>query len=79
VAALYVRGELLIDRAAVFVDADSTYSSNLGQTFTEKFESIGGRITDRVSLAGEVEGLGSTFKSVRVGRPELVYLAVKVY
>ncbi len=77
VAALYVHDELLVDRAAVFTDPESAYSTHLGTTFEKKFESIGGRVTGRVFLAGDVQDLEGTLQRVRAGKPELLYLPVK--
>jgi len=77
VAALYVRDELLIDRVAVFVNPDSAYSSHLADEFARKFESIGGRITDRVLLSGKVDEYEGMLKRIRTKRPELIYLPIE--
>ncbi len=76
VAALYVRDELLIDRAAVFVDPDSAYSTNLGRTFAGKFESIGGVITATTPLAHDRQDFERLLRDVHAGGPELLYLPV---
>jgi len=77
VAALYVRDELLIDRVAVFFDAGSEYSRNLGKTFAKKFKSIGGMITDMVPLPDQADDFEDALKRMRAGGTELIYLPVR--
>lgn len=74
VAALFVRDELLIDRAAVFSDPDDSYSRYLAARFESKFESIGGVVTDTIYLRGETGDLSETIERVRSKSPELLYL-----
>jgi branched-chain amino acid transport system substrate-binding protein len=74
VAALFVRDELLIDKVAVFSDPDDSYSSYLAAKFESKFKSIGGEITDRISLAQESGDLSKTIESMHAKTPELFYL-----
>jgi branched-chain amino acid transport system substrate-binding protein len=74
VAALFVRDELLIDTAAVFHKPDNAYSSYLAAKFENKFESIGGMITDRVALGPETADLPDAIKGVHANAPELLYL-----
>ena len=77
VAALYVRDELLIDRVAVFINPESTYSSHLGDKFARKFESIGGQITDTVFLSRDADDYESLLKHVRTKNPEMLYLPIE--
>lgn len=44
VAALFVRDELLIDRAAIFIENDDPYSRYLGESFQSKFIATGGQL-----------------------------------
>ena len=74
VAALFVRDELLIDKAAVFFKANNSYSQYLAAKFESKFKSIGGEITDRISLAKETGDLSKTIESMHAKTPELFYL-----
>jgi branched-chain amino acid transport system substrate-binding protein len=76
VAAVFVRDDLLIDKVAVFRDLDSVYSSHLAAKFKSKFKSIGGEITDTVSLTQETGDLSKVIKSVHDNTPELLYLPI---
>jgi branched-chain amino acid transport system substrate-binding protein len=74
VAALFVRDELLIDKAAVFRNPNSAYSSHLASEFENKFKSIGGEITDKISLTEETGDLSKAIKNAQDNTPELLYL-----
>jgi branched-chain amino acid transport system substrate-binding protein len=74
VAALFVRDELLIDKVAVFSDPDDSYSRYLAATFESKFKSIGGEITDRISVTEKTGDLFKIIESVHTKDPELFYL-----
>jgi branched-chain amino acid transport system substrate-binding protein len=76
VAALFVRDDLLIDTVAVFKNPTSVYSSHLAAEFERKFKSIGGEITDTVSLTEETVDITETIKSVHDHNPELLYLPI---
>jgi branched-chain amino acid transport system substrate-binding protein len=76
VAALFVRDDLLIDKVAVFSNPDSVYSSHLAAKFESKFKSIGGEITDTISLTEETGDLSKIIKNVRDNTPELLYLPI---
>ena len=76
VAALFVRDDLLIDKVAVFSNPGSVYSSHLAAKFESKFKSIGGEITDTVSLTEETGDLSKVIKSVHDHTPELLYLPI---
>ena len=78
VAALFVRDDLLIDTVAVFSNPHSIYSSHLAAEFEKKFKSIGGEITDRISLTEETADLSEIIKSVYNHEPELLYLPIDV-
>lgn len=75
-AALFVRDELLVDKAAVFYNPDSAYSSHLASKFRRKFKSIGGEITDMVLLTEQTPDLSKIIKTVHVQAPELLYLPI---
>ena len=77
VAALFVVDELLIDTVAVFSNPESSYSSNLAAQFMRKFKSIGGRITETVSLTQETDDYTNILKSIRNKKTELLYLPIR--
>ena len=76
VAALFVRDDLLIDKVAVFSNPGSFYSSHLAAKFAGKFKSIGGEITDTISLTEETGDLSKVIKRVHDNAPELLYLPI---
>jgi branched-chain amino acid transport system substrate-binding protein len=78
VAALFVRDDLLIDTVAVFNNPTSAYSSHLAAEFERKFKSIGGEITDTISLTQETVSLSEIIKGVYDHSPELLYLPINV-
>ena len=78
VAALFVRDDLLIDTVAVFNNPTSVYSSHLAAEFERKFKSIGGEITDTISLTEETTDLSEVIKGVYDHAPELLYLPISV-
>jgi branched-chain amino acid transport system substrate-binding protein len=78
VAALFVRDDLLIDTVAVFNNPTSVYSSHLAAEFERKFKSIGGEITDTISLTEETANLSEVIKGVFDHKPELLYLPISV-
>ena len=78
VAALFVRDDLLIDTVAVFNNPTSVYSSHLAAEFERKFKSIGGEITDTISLTEETADLSKVIKGVYDHTPELLYLPISV-
>jgi branched-chain amino acid transport system substrate-binding protein len=73
-AALFVRDELLIDKAAVLSNPHNAYSSDLAARFESKFKSIGGEITDWIGLTQETADLAKKIKQMREHAPELLYL-----
>ena len=76
VAALYVRDELLIDRVAVFDSENSIYTGNMADIFAEKFESLGGEITDRAHLPSGHKDIAAMLNRIRKKQPELLYLPI---
>ena len=78
VAALFVRDDLMIDRAAVFNNPDSAYSSHLANEFEKKFTSIGGEITDSIALTEHTLTLSETMKRIYDHDPEIIYLPIDV-
>jgi branched-chain amino acid transport system substrate-binding protein len=76
VAAVFVRDDLLLDKVAVFSNPGSVYSSHLAAKFESKFKSIGGEITDTVSLTEETGDLSKVIKSVHDHTPKLLYLPI---
>ena len=76
VTALFVRDDLLVDTVAVFSNPNSAYSSHLASEFEGKFKSIGGEITDAISLNENSDDISEVVKSVRNKSPELLYLPI---
>ena len=76
VAAVFVRDDLLIDKVAVFSNPGSVYSSHLAAKFESKFKSIGGEITETVSVTEETGDISKVIKSVHDNTPELLYLPI---
>lgn len=76
VAAVFVRDDLLIDKVAVFSNPGSVYSSHLAAKFEGKFKSIGGEITDMISLTDETGDVSKVIKTVHANAPELLYLPI---
>lgn len=78
VAALFVRDDLLIDTVAIFNNPTSAYSRHLAAVFERKFKSIGGEITDTISITEETADFSNIVKRVHDRSPELLYLPIKV-
>ncbi len=76
VAALFVRDDLMIDRVAVFNNPNSSYSSHLAHEFKKKFKSIGGEITDSISLNKHSLDFTDVMKRIYDHDPELIYLPI---
>ena len=76
VAALYVRDELLIDRVAVFDSESSIYTGNMADIFAEKFISLGGEITDRISFPSGDKDISAMLTQLQDKQPELLYLPI---
>ena len=76
VAALFVKDELLLERAAVFTNPDSQHSTALTAEFIRKFQSVGGIVTDTV-LLGDEEKYKEKLQELRDKRTDLLYLPVK--
>ena len=74
VAALFARDDLLIDTVAVFNHPNDSYSRYLAAKFKSKFESIGGEITDMISITEETDDVFEIIKSSRAKNPELLFL-----
>jgi branched-chain amino acid transport system substrate-binding protein len=74
VAALFVRDDLLIDTVAVFNHPNDSYSRYLAAKFKSKFESIGGEITDTISITEETGDVFEIIETLRAKSPELLYL-----
>jgi branched-chain amino acid transport system substrate-binding protein len=77
VAALFIRDDLLIDTVAVFSNPDSSYSSYLAAQFIRKFKSLGGRITETVSITQETDDYTNILESIRNKKTELLYLPIR--
>ncbi len=77
VAALFVMDELLIDTVAVFSNPDSSYSSYLAAQFMRRFKSLGGRITETVSLTQETDDYANILESIRNKKTKLLYLPIR--
>jgi branched-chain amino acid transport system substrate-binding protein len=78
VAALFVMDDLLIENVAVFCNPDNPYSRFLADRFTQKFESIGGHITEYIKLTRETDNYTGILENIRSKETELLYLPVNV-
>ena len=77
VAALFVRDELFIKRVAVFNNPDSAYSSYLAKEFVSRYKSVGGQVTDVISLAaGAPNNYADIVAKIQKKGPVLLYLPV---
>ncbi len=76
VAALFVRDELLIERAAVFINPDSSYSSSLADEFMRKFRSIEGQIVDVIPVTAHTVDFEKIVSLLRDQDIQLLYLPV---
>ena len=76
VAALFAMDELLIEKAAVFVDSDNPHSKSLAEIFKKKFQNIGGKMTVPVLIDSEMENLQDTLKYLKKQNTELLYMPV---
>lgn len=76
VAALYVRDEMLKDRAAVFVEPDNPHYAMLAAEFSRKFRSVGGEIAGRLDLLPSNEELKSTLQNLHDEGVQFLYLAM---
>ncbi len=76
VAALFVMDELLIEKVAVFVNPDSTYSSNLANEFIRQYTAIGGQITATVPVNEGEEDYTAILEDLRNRETRLLYLPI---
>lgn len=77
IAALFVRDELLIERAAVFSDPSSRYSSYLAQEFASKFQSVGGILSAQVKLESSERLDADLLRTLRAQDTEMLYVTVE--
>ncbi|MFV2057422.1 MAG: ABC transporter substrate-binding protein [Thiohalomonadales bacterium] len=79
VAALFVRDELYIDRVAVFSDKENEYSNYLAKKFASKFKSVGGSVTDFISLTNDAPvNYREIIRKIRAKDPVLLYIPIKI-
>ncbi len=76
VAALFVRDELLIERAAVFINPDSSHSISLADEFMRKFRSIEGQIIDVIPVTENSVDFEESVSLLRDRDIQLLYLPV---
>ena len=76
-AALYVRDELLMDRVAVFSRADNPHYKHLSIEFINKFQSVGGTITDHIHVTESTDNYAEILKDARNKNPTLLYVPVE--
>lgn len=75
VAALFARDEMLLDRAAVFVNPTNAHSDYLGRKFDWKFQSVGGKVTDIIPV-DTVKEIDAALVQIREHNPEILYVAI---
>ncbi|HHD56329.1 MAG TPA: hypothetical protein ENK89_01465 [Desulfobulbaceae bacterium] len=78
VAALFVRDELLIERVAVFMNPDSSYSRSLADEFMREFRSIEGQVIDVVPVTAETANYEEIAGRLQKQGVQLLYLPVDV-
>lgn len=76
-AALYVRDELLLDRVAVFSRADNPHYKHLSIEFINKFQSVGGTITDHIHVTESTNNYAEILRDARNKNPTLLYVPVE--
>ncbi|RLA71527.1 MAG: hypothetical protein DRG24_05320 [Epsilonproteobacteria bacterium] len=72
-AAFFAHDELLINRVAVFYDADSVYSTSLAQFFKEEFTDIGGTVYDELTANMPADQLERRLRALQEKGVELIY------
>jgi branched-chain amino acid transport system substrate-binding protein len=78
VAALYIRDDLLLDRAAIFYDQENPYSATLSREFKKKFKSIEGEVVDMLpgNLTGEK--LKKELELLRNEKTDVLYMTQNI-
>lgn len=76
-AALFVHDELLIDRVAIFRNSKNIYSSDLANTFKQKFQAIKGQILFDSDFITNPAMLNKSLIELRNKKVQLLYLPVK--
>lgn len=76
VASLFARDELLVRRAAVFVDNTNPHSKSLAEIFTKKFIETGGEVIVTFPIDSEMEHLDDTIKYMKGKEIELLYMPI---
>lgn len=78
VSALFVRDELFFSRVAIVSTPSQKYSQFLSNEFDEKFQALGGEITEHLRIDNNVKDVDikSTLEALKKGDPELIYLPV---
>ena len=77
VAALYVRDELLIDRVAVFSNPENFHFTLLATNFIERFESVGGHITEHFTLRPDDGDYRNILERLQRNKTQLLYLVLE--
>jgi len=72
-AAFFAHDELLINRAAIFYEADSVYSASLASFFKEEFTNIGGKVYDELTADMPKNQLESRLRALEEKGVELIY------
>lgn len=76
VAALFARDELLVTRAAVFVDPQSATSKSLAKRFANKFALVGGEIPQVIAMAGDPRKYDAILERLHEKDIELLYVPI---
>ncbi|OQX59203.1 MAG: hypothetical protein B5M52_03975 [Helicobacteraceae bacterium 4484_230] len=78
VAALYIRDDLLLDRAAIFYDKENPYSATLSKEFEKKFKWIEGNVVAK--LPGNLTGskLEAELNFLKKEKTDVLYMTQNV-
>lgn len=75
-AALFIRDELFLEKAAIFTHSDNIHFSILATEFARQFFEAEGWITDTIDLKNNKDELTTVLQSLKLKEPELLYLQI---
>ena len=73
--AKFAREDLSAATAAVFTNVDSAYSQSLSQSFSEAFESLGGKLVGHYEYLRKATDFSTVMQAVHTLQPDVVYLS----
>ena len=78
VAAIYVRDELLVDRAAILYDDNDEYSRNLKNIFRADFIAVGGEIVAALPILELKDNRAAILNELKEADVQLLYMVVSL-